>query len=241
MLTQSKALTTRLLALAIGATAIGCAADLDGAVEDTNVDESEALPALVAPIDQQASKPNPNVPYIVSVKANGTGCPAGTWNTDVSADGETFTTSFNAYVAEVNEKQSLAVRDCLLSVQLKSPSGISYAITDFQYYGYVVLDQGLTAFQSANYYFQGMPVPAEKEKRTDLTGPVDRVFSFVDKVTTADAVWSPCGKDRLLQVPTRLQVRRTSGKGIGYINVMTIGGKTEGKIIFKLTHKTCKA
>jgi Domain of unknown function (DUF4360) len=234
--TPSNSPKSRLLLCAAAVSALsafGCATDDVGVDSETSDDL-----ALIAPIDQQASAPNPNVPYIVDVKANGTGCPAGSWATSVSPDGETFTTTFSAYEIMLQPRQTLGVKDCILSMQMKSPSGISYAVSDFFYSGYALLPEGLTGFQTAKYWFQGNPAPAN-EKRTDLKGPIDDSYTFQDTVTTADVVWSPCGADRLLQVQTRLQVRRTSGNEEGYLNLAAVDGTVKGKVILKLTHRKC--
>ena len=43
--------------------------------------------------------PNPSGAYVARVSANGTGCPAGTWDGAISPDGKTFTVTFSSYEA----------------------------------------------------------------------------------------------------------------------------------------------
>ena len=105
---------------------------------------------------------------------------------------------------------------------------MSYAVTDFYYSGYALLDEGVTGFQTAKYYFQGMPAAASTEKRTNLRGEYDDSYLYQDRVTTGDLVWSPCGVDRLLQVQTRLQVRRQNGNGEGH-ELAAVDGTMKGK------------
>lgn len=235
----SKSIKSRLLLCVVSALgAIGCAAD-DSSVDADAAEDQDAL-ALVAPIEQQATTPNASAPFFASVTANGTGCPRGSWETDISSDGLTFTTTFDQYFAEVADGQRSAFKDCNLTVKLRSPSGISYAVSDFYYQGLVSLEEGVRAFQTANYYFQGNPVPSvDKEKRTDLTGPVTRSYLFQDKVRTVDAVWSPCGLDRNLNIVTRLGLQKSSSTGEGYINVSNINGSVEGKVVVKLSYRKC--
>jgi hypothetical protein len=218
--------------------AFGCATD-DADLEGEQAEEQDTL-ELAAPIDQQATRPDPNKPFFAEVTANGTGCPRGTWETAISPDGETFTTTFSAYEVEVEDGKRTSFKDCNLTIKLRSPSGISYAVSDFFYQGYAFLENGVRGFQTANYYFQGNPIPSvDKEKRTDLTGPVDRSYLFQDTVRTADVVWSPCGLDRNLQVVTRLGLQKSQNKGAGYINLSAVDGKVDGKVVLKLAWRKC--
>jgi len=214
--------------------AIGCAADQDS----VNGEEQDTL-ALAAP-PSQATQPDLNKPFFHEVVANGTGCPRGSWQTDISPDGATFTTTFSKYEVSVEDGTRMSFKDCNLTIKLHSPNGLSYAVSNFYYQGYAFLESGVRGFQTANYYFQGNPVPsADKEKRTDLTGPVDRSYLFQDTVRTADVVWSPCGLDRNLQVVTRLGLQKNQNKGSGYINLSSLDGEISGKVVLKLSWRGC--
>ena len=110
----------------------------------------------------------------------------------------------------------------MLSVAIKSPEGMSFALSGLEGGGYVILDEGVTGFHSFRSYFQGNPAQGEAI-RADFTGPYEDTYSFSDSVRTADGQWSPCGRERLLQVQTRIQLRRESGAGEGYMNVEKLG------------------
>ena len=198
--------------------------------------EGDAPQALQAP-GGETILPNPEGVYFASVNANGTGCPAGTWETSLSPDGETFTTTFSAYEAMVDEKTMISVKDCLLAIKLHSPQGLSYSVSQFHYSGYAFLDQGVSGRQIAKYYFQGAPVQSE-EARTELVGPYDDTYTFQDTVRTTDLVWSPCGVERDLNVRATLRLMN-SGRKDGYINLGSVDANTDTKIRFKLNWRRC--
>lgn len=141
--------------------AAGCSAD--ATEQDTSDTTTQDLGAAV-------NVPNPSGSYFASVTANGTGCPAGTWDAAISSDGQTFTLRFSQYETSLNPGQVIAAKDCQLAIKLHSPQGLSYSVSSFYYSGYGFLDApGMTGRQTAKYYFQGNPV-ASSENRSDLVG-----------------------------------------------------------------------
>src|SRR4051812_22208688 len=102
--------------------------------------------------------PNPSGAYFAAVRANGSGCPKGSYDANISPDGQTFTVTFNAFEGSVEAGQSLAVKDCNLSIDLQSPQGLSFTVSSFLYQGYALLTEpGMSARQTAKYYFMGNP------------------------------------------------------------------------------------
>ena len=175
-----------------------------------------------------------------NITANGTGCPAGTWDAAISPDGQTFTVTFSQYEAIMNPGQAIVVKDCTLGIDFHSPSGLSVAVSDFYYQGYALLDSpGMTGRQTAKYYFMGNPVPA-KELRTDLVGPHDDSYLFQDQIMTADLVWSPCGVTRRLNAQTRLVLQNNAQKsGSAYLNTESVDGHTGILFRWNLLWRTC--
>jgi len=215
--------------------AAGCASD--AASDEAAVDSNDEL-ALAAPSTTTKTLKDPNDTYFAEVKANGTGCPAGTWNTELAEDGKTFTTTFSAYEAEVNALKAVDVKDCNLAIKLHSPQGLSYSVQSFYYQGYAFLEPGVTGRQTANYYFQGNPVDSSGA-RTELKGEYDDDYLFQDNVAIADQVWSPCGTTRDLNVVTRLRVQNTSRpRRTGYMNLSSVDGSA--KLVLKLSWRACK-
>jgi hypothetical protein len=204
--------------------ASGCASTTDSTPEETG-GATEALGGTV-------NVPNPSGSYIASVTANGTGCPAGTWDASISPDGTAFTVTFSSYEAIVGPGQAFSIKDCSLGIDLKTPSGFSFAVDSFYYQGYSLLDSdGMSAKQSAKYYFMGNPVGGVSYDRT-MTGPYDDDYLFSDEIATANLVWSPCGTTRRLNVTTRLVLQNNaSHSGNGYLNTSTVDG--EHDIVFR--------
>ncbi len=199
--------------------AAGCAAD--------TAEPSEDLGEATADLGATVDVPNPSGAYFAKISANGTGCPAGTWDANISPDGRAFTVTFNAYEAIVEPGKAFDIKDCTLGIDLKTPSGFSFSVSQFHYQGYALLDEpGMTAKQTAKYYWQGNPIPA-RELRSDMVGPFDDSYIFSDTIGTADLVWSPCGETRRLNAQTRLMVRNNSSKtGSGYTNTTSVDGTT---------------
>ena len=220
-------------ALAVGAA--GCAAD--GVNEDVQADEAEGPQALQAPAETTVPR-NPDGVYFARVVANGTGCPAGTWETNLSPDGQTFTTTFSAYEATVDPSTLVSIKDCNVSIKLHSPQGLSYSVTNFYYQGYAFLEQGVSGRQLASYYFQGNPVKSA-QVRTELVGPKDDTYLFTDEVPITDTVWSPCGADRDLNIVTRVRLQNSTPRRNGYMNLSSIDGSA--KLVVKLAWRTCNA
>jgi hypothetical protein len=212
--------------------ATGCAA-ASGSTEDTGASSDEALSGGI-------DIPNPSGAYFASVTANGTGCPAGTWSASISSDGQQFTVEFFDYEAMINPGQSVAIKDCTLGIDLRSPTGLSFAVGSFLYQGYAMLDSaGMTARQTAKYYFTGNPVPAETNY-SDMRGPYDDSFLFQDEILVADLAWSPCGTARRLNAQTRLVLQNNPTKsGSGYINTSTVDAEIAMLFRWNLSWRSC--
>lgn len=211
--------------------AAGCAAE--GTAQES--DGSNDPLALEAPASKDL--PGPNDSYFASVTANGTGCPAGTWETNLSPDGQTFTTTFNKFEVEVDKSKTVSIKDCQLNIKLHSPQGLQYAVQEFFYGGYVFLEDGVQLRQIANYYFSGAPDEGG-EARSDVTGPYDDTILVEDKRREGQLVWQSCGIERNLQVRSTLRLLNTSNpRRAGYANIAAVDATN--KLVFKLAWKKC--
>jgi hypothetical protein len=221
--------------LALLATTFAClgAVGCSGHASENIGDSTEAL-------GQSIDVPNPSGAYFASVSANGTGCPAGTWDAGISPDGKAFTVTFSSYEATVNPGEAIAVKDCTLAIDLRTPEGFSFSVSSFHYQGYAILDQpGVTARQTAKYYFMGNPVPAQ-EQRSDMSGPYNDSYVFSDDIGVADLVWSPCGASRTLEAQTRLVVQNNPAKsGSAYLNTSSVDGEVKTVFRFGLSWRQC--
>jgi hypothetical protein len=114
-------------------------------------------------------------------------------------------------------------------------------VSSFHYQGYAILDKsGMTARQTAKYYFMGRPV--SPELYSDMKGPYDNSYVFSDNIGITDLVWSPCGAQRRLNASTRLVLRNNPKKtGSGYLNTTSVDGEVKTKAVFQfgLAWKQC--
>ena len=175
-------------------------------------------------------------PYFAEVTANGTGCPAGTWNTAISGDGQTFTATFNSYAAFVSPETGFAVKDCLLAIKLKSPEQLTYSVQSFRFSGYAYLQEGVTASQTATFYVQGNPGNSI-EARQDLNGPFNSAYNLNAEAELGRKLWSPCSAERSLNVQTRLRLRNGAERGTGYINMAAATG--QAKLVARISWRRC--
>lgn len=225
------------VALAVGS--VGCASD-DIAVDEAAGAKGE-VKSHTAALQQETSGSTTlnNGVFFADVRANGPGCPDGSWKTSISDDGKVFTTTFSQYQVAVDENKANDLESCQLTVKLRSPSGLSYAVSHFLYSGYAYLDANVSATLNARYYFQGERVGPSSSAKT-LAGPKDESYVFEDRVETKDFVWSPCGAERELNIPTALRMTNNGSGGTGYLNLGAVDGRTEGKVVFQLSWRECK-
>ena len=123
------------------------------------------------------------------INYNGSGCPIGTVAENVAPAKDAFTLTFSEYIAEAGPGFSPrdGRKNCQLTLTLKVPSGWQYSIGDFDYRGFVALDQGMRAQYRTSYYFQGDANTSNfnndiwGEKFDDFSPRVDwtEVFSLV--------------------------------------------------------------
>ena len=220
---------------------LGCEA-VDESAINAPIGQSEQAtttdPRVTDPLVDTWVLPAPDGVFFASVTANGTGCPRGTWDVNIDPSGQTFTLTFSAYETLVNPGQLISIKDCQIGVQLHSPQGLSFSVSDFFYSGYAFLDRaGMKATQTAGYYFQGNPVQSVSA-RTDLSGPFDDDYIFSDQIGVADLVWSPCGVERLLNIPTRIIAKNNFAKtGTGYLNTLAVDAQLV--LQFTLSWRVC--
>jgi len=188
------------------------------------------------PGQERQTLPDPSGAYFAEVTANGTGCPPGTWKTELAADGKTFTTTFSAYETEVTPWRTVSVKDCQLAIKLHSPQGLSYSVESFYYAGFAYLEEGINGRQTARYYFQGDPSNGS-EATTTLVGPYDDAYLFEDTAHVTDTVWSPCGTERDLNITTRLRLLNSNPRRTGYMNLSAVDGAA--KLVVRLSWRTC--
>ena len=177
--------------------------------------------------------------FFVAVNASGTGCPAGSWRSEISSDGQTFTMTFSSYEVAVDPSTDVSTKDCVLGLKLSSPRGIAFSLPSIYYGGYALLEQGVRGQQSASYAFRGQSQRVGAPAR-QLSGPYDDAFLFEHGQSSGNSrPWSPCGYDRVVNVNTQLRLQNSSPRRNGYMNLSAVDGQT--KLIVRLAWRGCQA
>ncbi len=191
---------------------------------------------------QQRSNLAPSEPITIkSIAYNGTGCPLGTVAQNVSEDKQSFTLTFSEFVAEAGPGISLADgrKNCIATMVLNVPGGWQYSVASFYYRGFLALDNGVKAEQSADYYFQGQGLTGRFG--TTKTGPFESDYVYNDNIGLASAVWSPCGVERALNINAKIRVWNTSSSSYpgarGFITTDSIDGQI--KQVWGITWRRC--
>jgi hypothetical protein len=191
---------------------------------------------------QQSGNPDASAPgnvdgtYFADVTANGTGCPAGTWETQLSDDKRSFTITFSAFDAKVDPASMVSVKDCQLALKIKSKKPVAYAVQTFSFEGYAQLQAGVSARLLANYYFQGSPKQDAKDE-VEFKGEYDKEYAFSQNIALPEQVWSDCGLERDLNVRTTVRLLNASPGKEGKVNVAQAKGKP--KLFVQLSERPC--
>jgi hypothetical protein len=191
---------------------------------------SIALSIIAPPIVIEPEPPTPDEQIVIEViTVNGSGCPAGTAAVAVAPDNTAFTVTYSNYLAQVGvgAKPTDFRKNCQLALEVAVPSGFTYAILQADYRGYGYLEQGATAVQRANYYFQGMSPTTYKSN--PFAGPMDDSWQTTDKTDIASVVWAPCGELRYLNINTELRVSAGTSDPLTTTSFLTMDS-TDGSI-----------
>ncbi len=215
-------------------------------VEPTPVDPPpvDPPPADAAPVDAPPVEPPPVEPppgppldqiYIQTLSYGGTGCPAGTVDLSLSADGTAFSMRFNAFTAILGPGISIVEsrKNCQVNTMFHVPAGWTYALTSVDQSGYLELADGAQAKVKTIAYFQGQ-VP-QSSAWTTFTGPLAMDWHVRDEVPLAGLVWAPCGVPRGINVNASVQVAKgTSAPGTtSFVNVAREGLDQHYSLVWK--------
>lgn len=203
-------------------------------------DSQAATNNLYASSDDTVAPPDDNITIEVA-SVNGSGCRKGTAAVAMSPDNTAFTVTYSEYLAQVGvgAKPTDFRKNCQLNLNLNVPQGFTYAISQSDYRGYALLEEGANAKQGASYYFQGMSSTLSVSHPID--GPYDGNWQTTDKVGIAALVFAPCGEQRLLNINTDLRVDAgTSDTETTTSFVAMDSTDTAINTVYRLTWKKCE-
>jgi hypothetical protein len=202
------------------------------------------LSVLAPPASERAvpaTPPPPDKIVIDVVTVNGSGCPTGTAAVAVSPDNTAFTVTYSHYLAQVGvgAKPTDVRKNCQLNLAVHAPQGFTYAIAKADYRGFGHLENGATALQRANYYFQGQSQTAYINH--PFAGPLNDDWQTTDSVDVTSLVFAPCGEQRFLNVNTELRVAAGRSDPTKTNSFMSMDS-TDGSIntIYHFAWKNCR-
>jgi len=192
-----------------------------------------AAPALEA----VAVEP-PREVRINGVSYGGNGCPQGTVSSSLNSERTIITLIFDAYSATIGPKaksRNDARRYCQLNVRVQYPGGYQYSVFKVDTRGYADLDGGVSGEILTTYYFSGESKDAKT--RLNINGPLHATYRKSDSLKAESQVWSPCGKEGLINIKTEINLTSRDDRAGGLLTVDSIDAKFEQK--FSLAWRSC--
>jgi len=187
-----------------------------------------ALSVVASPVPEPDSDhPDWSQVFIKNPQYFGSGCPWGTVNPTLAKDGSWLNLAFSQYEAQVykGSKPSESHKNCQLSFELHFPQGWALTLAETTFNGFINLDKGVTASQTAIYHFGGHPQDTATFNcpRGGWKGKVKKNYSCVDTLIIESFVWSSCkGTYETLFINTQIDVdNEKNPKGEGFINTET--------------------
>jgi hypothetical protein len=158
----------------------------------------------------------------ISVTANGSGCPAGSYSSFVVPDGSGFELDFAdgtpaPFAATVDSTHPIARKNCQATVTVTPPAGWQFSLGAVFVGGSASLADGATALHKTLYYWQGKS--ATVTTQSDLTGS-NGGWGVVQQVDPDAFGWSKCGQPSVFNVNSTLQVRQAQAEA-GTTSVVT--------------------
>ncbi|KAJ3337115.1 hypothetical protein HDU91_001574 [Kappamyces sp. JEL0680] len=146
---------------------------------------------------------------------------------------------FDSFIASAGTGISVREqrKNCQVNVNLNYPSGYSYSIVQVDFRGYVQLAEGVTATQSANYYFSGQQTQASSS--VTFKGLISQDYQTTGSIPISSINWSPCGQ--VLPGNINAQVALTGSPQALAVGSQITVDSLDGKVtqIYALQWKKC--
>ena len=188
-------------------------------------------------LSTQSFANSPEQITITDFKYNGSGCPLGSSDVNLSEDRvSSFSMDFYDYWAEVgpNISRRDSRKNCFLSISLDIPAGWTLAVGSIRYRGALDLEKGVEATQKSTYFFQGR----SEQLSLESTFEGKRKGSFDITDIAAGHVWSPCEQNVTLNINSQVRLNnRDNPQNSGEIGLDSIDGMIHS---FNLIWKRCQ-
>lgn len=188
--------------------------------------------------------PDPSQVYIKNIGVMGTGCKAGTFNTNLSSDRRAFSVTFSEFIAQLAPGLSPAEarKNCSITLTLNVPAGWQYSVGSFNYRGFMDVASNVLAEHSTSYFFQGTGQTGSFLAQE--YGPIAKDFIYTDKVGLTSVylpdTWSPCNVERALTINPSVRLVKQANYD-QYSESIITNDSADGEItqIFGLTWRRC--
>jgi hypothetical protein len=180
-----------------------------------------ALLAFASALPQQPpSGPSGHeIEIAMPINYAGSGCPAGSVAPALSDDLTTLTLMYDQYIAQSgpNTMPTDARRNCQMNIKLRYPHGWQFSIFKADYRGFADLPRGATGTCKATYYFSGET--RQMSSTMTINGPFSQNYLKSDSFDVRSEVWSPCGKDGMLNINSEVRILPLTQGGPGLMTV----------------------
>jgi hypothetical protein len=201
--------------------------------------EQRIVPPTSGPVSGENIK-------IEGVTASGSGCPVGSWEAEMVPENNAFTITFNNYSIDVapptGNQTAIKSLACNISIKVRTPRDLSYAVTSFQYFGYANLAQGMKGTLYAAYAFTGFGVaPTFKDLNHTFPIPTETTYAVNDDIVARGLrlFWAPCSLTSNLQVRTRLSAESKNKERPALLSIDNVDVRAQAALRINIRTGPC--
>ncbi|TQN73638.1 putative secreted protein [Colletotrichum shisoi] len=189
--------------------------------------------AIASPLTSIQQRQN-TVLIVTSFEYSGEGCPQGSLQGSLGADGD-FDVFYKNLKTSISPGQPKVKIRCQMKVGLQTTASKQLVIVSGTYKGHVRLTKGAWAKNQNQYKFADNP--GEIDMEWPFTGPVNATTSFTNKLSTEFQSGCNSNGGQFTMIINNYLTMTTEGTGEGEISVSELDGAVEQSV--KLTTKDC--
>ncbi|TDZ74466.1 putative secreted protein [Colletotrichum trifolii] len=177
--------------------------------------------AFASPVVHVERQDQPAAFVVTGLRYNGTGCPEGTLDGVLAADG-TFDVSYKALSASIKPGEPKVNIKCQIQVDLSTQADTQLVVIDGTYRGHVKLTEGAWAKNQNQYKFANNDGVTNME--WPFKGPVDVATAFTNKLSTEFQSGCNSNGGNFTLIINNYLTLTTQGTGEGSISVTDLDG-----------------
>lgn len=163
---------------------------------------------------------------ITDVSVNGSGCPTGTSQTKLDADGLGVAVTFSEFAAAVDADQRIDVKACSLGIGVANADKYSYAVESIAFAGESKLEEGVSGKLTVTSYVQGEDDRTNVELPTDALANNFQVALELGPPPSDQLHWTECGVARNLNLLTYLSLSADASSAADSFIDLTASGES---------------